>query len=229
MTIREIIHRVKAAYARGVSTDDSSLRNRLVYSKIKTAYADLINDPRIPIRIDDFARVTIDCVQLIETTPYECECVPPLGCKVFRSKYKIPTAVQNRGTLAFGPVRSIDGLKEYAMLSNRQSAYSRYSKYASNLESIFIKNNYLYVIKGDGSEVVSITGVFQDPFEVAEFKTLCSECQPANLCISILDEEFSMPIELEDKVINKAVQELIQPLTRAIKDRKNDSAEEKQT
>jgi hypothetical protein len=226
MTIREIIHRVKASYARGVSTDDSSLRNRLVYSKIKSSYADLINDPRIPIRIDDFARVTIDCVQLIETTPYECDCVPPLGCKVYRSKYKLPTPIQNRGRLMFGPVRTIDGQKEFAILSNRQSAYSKYAKYASNLESVFIKNDYLYVIKSDGEEVVSITAVFQDPFDVAEFRTLCSECQPESLCISLLDQEFAMPAEIEDKVINKAIQELAEPLKRAIKDNENNSKEQ---
>lgn len=227
MTIRELIHRVKATYARGVSTDDSSLRNRLVYSKIKSAYADLINDPRIRIRVDDFARVTIDCVQLVETTPFDCDCIPSLGCKVYRSKYKIPTPIHNQGRIMFGPVRTLDGSKEYAILSNRQSAYSGYAKYAANIERGFIKNDYLYIIKSGGEEIVSITGVFQDPFEVAEFKTVCMECQTTESCLSLLDQEFSMPAEIEDKVINKSVQELIDPLRKAWKDDRNDSKEEK--
>jgi len=224
MTIREIITRVKAVYSRGVSTDDSSLRNRLVYSKIKSAYNDLLNDPRIPIGDDDFSKVTIDCVELIETTPFDCDCIPPLGCKVYRSRYKIPSPVSSSGKNIFGPVRTIDGSKEFAMLSNAQSSYSKYAKYASSVESVFIKNNYLYVLKSSGEMLVSITGIFQDPFEVAEFKTICqAENQPT--CVSLLDQEFSMLSELEDKVINKAVEELALVLVRMPKDIVNDGKE----
>lgn len=124
MTIREIITRVKSSYNGGVGSDDSRLRSRLVYSKIKTAYGEILNDVRIRVRATDFSRVTIDCVQLVESTPYECDCIPPLGCKVYRSKYKLPKPVHNQGTLQFGPVKTIDGLKEFSVLTHKEAAPS---------------------------------------------------------------------------------------------------------
>lgn len=227
MTIRELIARVKSSYNGGVGSDDSRLRARLVYSKIKTAYADLLNDVRIRVRASDFTRTTIDCVQLEETTPYDCECIPPLGCKVYRSKYKIPKPLFNLGRLQFGPVKTIDGLKEYSILTSQEVTYSSKSKYAHSIEAAFIKNEYLYVVKNpDGVEVVSITLIPEDPFAVAEFKNMCADCNPVTECVSILDTKFNIDPEIVDKVIEKATADTIKYYFGVPKDRANDGAEE---
>lgn len=229
MTIRELIARVKSSYNAGVGSDDSRLRARLVYSKIKTAYADLLNDVRIRVRASDFTRTTIDCVQLVPSTHYECDCLPPLGCKVYRSKYKIPKPLFNLGRLQFGPVKTIDGLKEYSVLTSQEITYSAHSKYAHSIESSFIKNGYLYVIKNpDGTELVSVTLIPEDPFAVAEFKNMCKDCSPVSECISILDTQFNIDPEIVDKVIERATADTIKYYFGVPKDRNNDGAEDNQ-
>lgn len=228
MTIREAIARVTTAYNRGVGSDDSALRNRAVYSKLKDAYADLLNDPRLRVKVDDFSKTTIDCVELCDSTPYECGCLPDLGCVVKRSKYKLPKPIFNQNKLQFGPVRTIDGSTEYTILAQGKVAYSKYAKYASKLEHAFIKNDYLYVVTSrDNEELVSITGVFADPFEVAEFKTICGvKISP---CLSILDAEFPMVSDVQDKVINKVIEEMVGPILRTPKDEHNDGRDVNRT
>lgn len=227
MTIREIITRVKSAYNRGVGSDDSRLRNRLVYNMIKTAYGDVLNDPRIQIKVTDFSRATIDCVPLKETTPYECDCIPALGCRIYRSEDKIPRPAKSGGTLQFGPVRTIDGRNEFSVLGLDQSTHVRHLKYAADVRRAFVKNDYLYVESPSEEEVVSVTMVPIDPFAVAEFKTYCQKCTTAP-CTSILDAEFNMEEDVADKVVKMAIDEIFRYMGRIRSDDTNDGTDDRE-
>lgn len=224
MTIRDLIHEVKASYNAGVGSDDSRLRNRLVYAKIKAAYADLLADPRIKAKITDFTRTTFDCVELQVATPYECELPIDLGCKVFRSKFKIPQPLSVSGHMSLGPIKTISGSREYAVVPHNQATYSKNAKYSSKIDLAFIKNHYLYLLHEGKEELISITMLPLDPFEAAEFRTFNS-CNPVTTCTSLLDAEYRLEPELKNKVVVKAAEELMRHFSLTAKDNDNDGRE----
>lgn len=226
-TIRDIIARVTSQYNAGVASDDSRLRRRLAWAKILDAYTDLVNDPRIRIKQSDFSRTTLDCVQMIPSTPYECDCIPDLGCKVYRSKYKLPRPLKSSGKLQFGPVRTIDGMKEYTVVALAASTYTRFAKYGGQIEKAIIKNDYLYVITKTEEELLSVTLIPENPLDVAEFKTKCEDCSPTTNCLGFLDQPFGMDPDIINKVVNMAVDSL--KLMFNPSDNSNDGADNKGT
>ena len=225
MTIRDLIHEVKTSYNAGVGSDDSRLRNRLVYAKIKAAYADLLADPRIKARITDFTRTTLDCVELQLATPYECELPVDLGCKVYRTKYKLPHPLSVNGITTLGPIKTISASREYAVVQHREATYAKKAKYSSNIDLAFIKNDYLYLLHEGKEELISVTMLPVDPFEVAEFKTFNSSCTPTTNCTSLLDAPYKIEPEIKNKLVVKAAEELVRHFSLTMKDNDNDGKE----
>ena len=110
MLIRDIISRVKALYNRGVASDDSRLSNRHVYSKLRSARSLLIKrEQENKKKTSPWNIQVIGCLQLEVTDPASCDCVVIKGCKLLKSKCKIPRAIQTKIGSGIGNVSSLDG------------------------------------------------------------------------------------------------------------------------
>ena len=103
MLIRDVISRVKSLYNRGAASDDSRLSNRHVYSKIRSVRSLLIKrqqDKRTAL--SPWNIQVIECLQLEIVDPATCDCVEIPGCKLLRSKCKIPTPLN--ADFAYGAI-----------------------------------------------------------------------------------------------------------------------------
>ena len=110
MKIIEIIQRIQTLYSKGASSDDSRLSNRFIYNKMLTVRSMLIsNEAKKKQRISQLNYQTIPCIELVEVPKHECPCIPPQGCTILRSKYRLPEPLSGlAGTLVQG-VYDIEG------------------------------------------------------------------------------------------------------------------------
>ena len=91
MKIGEIVQRVQSLYSKGVHSDDSRLSARHIYNKLLTVRARLISqEAKKKQKISQWNYQTISCIELIKVPAHECPCLPPIGCDMLRSKYKLP-------------------------------------------------------------------------------------------------------------------------------------------
>lgn len=221
MQIQNIISRVRALYNKGTASDDSRLSDRHIYAKLCSARSMLIkreiNQKR---QVSDWIVQTIPCLQLITALPNECPCAPIPGCKILRSKLPIPKPVQS----AIGPeleaVTNQNGNKIYSKTDWVRRKYKSGAKFTADIADYFIKDNYLFIDESNLLEYISISGVFEDPLEVA----YADACKAP--CIDPYREEFPIDEHLTDAVIQMATQELVQVFKAMPSDQENDSLDQ---
>lgn len=225
MTTGEIIQRIQSLYSKGVNSDDSRLMNRHIYNKLLTVRARLISqEAKKKQRISQWNYQTISCVELIKVPAHDCPCIPPIGCKILRSKYKLPKPLSGLSGTLIQSVMSIDRSIKIDEISLNALNSLKGNKYTSKKLNFFIQNEYLYISTPTKLKVVSITGLFENPIEVKNFIGLCGiECEDCKECIDYQEEEFPIDNDLTDAMIELSVAELIQLFNQNIEDETNNS------
>ena len=229
MIIKELIQRVQSLYSKGVQSDDSRLSARHIYSKLLSARARLITQKvNKRQKISQWVYQTLDCVKLVKAMPYECPCLPAVGCSILRTKLELPAPLT--GTLdghTIQSVTSVEGSITFDETTWKAKKYSAGSKYTSKKPDFYIRNNYLYITVKGAPKVISITGLFENPLEVAKFPSICGEAtcsevqqrtdQPVGNtpsdacpeCMSPLDLELPIDKAMVETLIEMAANELI--------------------
>jgi hypothetical protein len=226
----EVISRIQAMYSKGTSSDDSRLSARHVYSKIKTARSYLLKKElerrKSPHTISEWNIQTIPCVSMLLVPPHECPCVPPVGCKILRSECPIPKPIQSNLT---GPyltdVTSLDGSIIFTATTWSRKKYRSADKYTASQPDYFLRDEYLYITVNTDLEVISLSGVFEDPDEVERFAEVCTcaECKsPIITCQPHYDRWLKMDEYLIEPLVSLAMKELLM-LGSFIQDNTNDA------
>ena len=221
MTINEIISRVRALYGKGTASDDIRLSDRLIYEKMCSSRALFIKREIDKKRqVSDWIVQTIGCLELQDALPNECPCAPSPGCKILRSKKKIPKPVQSVIGAELESVSNQDGSVMYSKTDWVKKKYKSGDKYTSGNPDYFIKDGYLFITTNSLLQYISISGVFEDPLEPLEVNACLTGC------IYPHDEEFPIDAHLLDAVVQGAVQELIGMFKTMPVDNTNNAAEE---
>ena len=233
MKISELIQRILSLYSKGVQSDDSRLSKRHVYSKILTARSRLILQKLNKRQaISQWNYQTIDCIELIKAEPYECPCLPSVGCTILRSKFPLPTPLT--GMLdghALQSVTSLEGSVIYSETTWQNKKYKKGSKYTADKPDYYIRNGYIYLTTKKGPKSFSVTGLFEDPLEVEAYDTICGnipcgknvpseECPD---CVSPLDKDLPIDKSMVETLIELATQELIITFSQGKEDISNNS------
>lgn len=228
MTVGEIVQRVQSLYSHGVQSDDSRLSSRHIYSKMLSSRSRiLLEDMKSEAKINPWLFQTIPCVELVEAKIHECDCIPPLGCLILKSKHRIPKPLNDDYQTYIQSVTSIDGRIGYAATTWVEKRYKEKGmKYAGGMPDYFIRNGYLYITWRRGPRVISITGIFEDPIEVNKFPSYCNKENWGNDCLSALDGEFPMELSKVDKLVEYCAAELIALFNQQKEDLHNDSKDE---
>ena len=156
----------------------------------------------------------INCFEMIKTDISDC-CEIPSGCTGFRSKLKIPNSIEG-GDINYYFVTSITGdpIQEMNRFSQK---YKKFNKYTGNTKGWFVKNNYLYMVNGNGVKYVTLTGLFEDPSELAKYRT-CS----GDTCWTY-DSAYPVGAKLASEITNIVVKTKILPFMQFPLDDKNDA------
>lgn len=225
MLIKEGISRITTLYNKGAKSSSSRLSDRHVYSVMKTIRTLLIKREADKKKIiSDWDIDILPCVELIEAPLHECPCIPPTGCKVMRSKYKLPKPISlNDGDLIID-VTSLDNSQSFDKSSWKQERNRKGSKYTSKYSTYFIKNDYLYITHNKDISIVMVSGIFEDSIEVAQFKGKCdSEDSNSLICSDVRDVEFKIDSHLEQAMIEMCIKEILDLFNRGIEDQETNA------
>lgn len=218
MKIKELIDRIQELYSKGVKSDDSRLSNRHIYSKMVSARSRVVEqDSKKKQQVNQYVYQTIPCAELIAVPAHECPCLPPIGCKILRTKYPLPQPLSNYDTHLIQSVTSLDGNVVYSEESWIGAGYKKGNKYTSNKLDYYLKNGYLYVTHKSGPRVITITGLFNDPVEVGQYPSFCDEYE-CDDCTSPLDMDFAIDGTMSEVVESIVINTLLAPFTNAQED-----------
>lgn len=229
MTVGEIIQRIQSLYSKGVQSDDSRLTSRHIYNKIITVRAKLLSQKANKRqKLNQWNFQTLGCVELIESLPYECPCLPPYGCQILRTRYQLPKPLTNLNNHLIQSVTSLDGSIVYSEIGWIEKKYKSSNKYTAKKPDYYIKDNYLYITTSKAPKAINITGLFEDPLVAENYPSYCnSNCsQEENCnenCESPLDKEFPIDNAVVDTLIEISSKELIMIFNQSIEDLSNDS------
>lgn len=207
MKLIEAIQRIQSLYSEGVQSDDRRLSSRHIYNKLITVRSRLlyekINKKQF---ISSVNFQVLPCVELIKVPIHECPCIPPLGCCIYKTKYKLPTPISGINGHIIRSVTSLDGNIVYSEISWQDKKYKQYDKYTSTKPDFFISNETLYITAKNEAEVIRIELLLDDPIEGYNFP---SYCPSTDTCISVYDREIHLDNSMFDALVQLTVEELL--------------------
>lgn len=227
MKIGEIVQRVQSLYSKGVHSDDSRLSARHIYNKLLTVRARLISqEAKKKQKIPQWNYQTISCIELIKVPAHECPCIPPVGCDMLRSKYKLPKPLTGLSGNLIQTVTTIDRSKKLNEVTLNAVKAQSGNKYTSKAINYFLENGYLYITTPTKLNFIRLIGLFEDPIIAKQFETYCEEqCTDCSDCIDYQQEEFPIDNDMIDALIELTIQELVILFSQAKQDINNNSAE----
>lgn len=228
MILEQVISRVQQNYSKGIPSDDTRLLPRLIYNKLITTRARVLSQEskkRQEISIWNYQ--TIPCVEMILVTTHNCPCVPPIGCEILRSRYKIPKTISGINKDLIKLVSSIDITNKHRItiepISIDDVPYLSGNKYTANIYRYFLYDGYLFIVGTSMLKVISIVGLFMDIIEVQKFINYCNDCKDCNTCFDYLKLDFPINEEFLDGVIALCCEELLEYFTKMREDLSNNT------
>jgi hypothetical protein len=210
MLTGKIIQRIQSLYSKGVQSDDSRLTSRHIYNKMLTLRSKLLTQKlKKGQLVNDWNYVVLKCVEIIEVDQHECSCLPQIGCKLYRTKNKLPKPLNDLSDHHIKWVESIEHSVNFNETTRMKETYNSGNRYTSKEKRYLIENEYLYFFGGYPGKAVAIKMLAHDPLEAAQFEQYCDEAEETE-CFSPLTTEFPIDDDLLDDMITMAVPELIQ-------------------
>lgn len=219
-TLNELVYDIKNIAYGGFQSDDVPVSDRQV------AY--WINQERAVLIAQLFsANKTIpeSLIQFLECVDMECldpaECCDIESCeRVLRSTQKLPQTIHRNGRNTIFDVSSVDKTVGFTETNYIRQRTNKYSKYTGTKPRWFIKNNYLYLTNTHELEVVSLSGIFEDPTEALLFKT----CD--GVACWDWDSPYPITSRLASVITNKILQERLGITTKMPNDENNDARQQ---
>jgi len=234
MRVGDIIDRVQTGYSKGEQSDDSRLSARFVYNIMVTLRSKLIaQEAKKNQKVGQWNYQTIPCVQLIKAPVHECLCLPST-CRTFRTKYQIPEVLTTKDSHMFQSVTSLDGTIQFDEINWSDVKYKDGNKFTSTKPDYYIRNGYLYFTIKSNLEIVTITGLFEDPILAADYPSFCDEynnpcvepCEEETTnCNSMLDREFFVDNDLIDTLVKMTIEEVGGWFSKNQEDKSNNAAD----
>lgn len=222
MTIGELIGRVQNLYNKGVKSDDSRLSNRLIFSKLLSVRAMLYKQneqKNNSFGEEDYS--LLECIKIIPVEPYNCPCLPSIGCKVYRTESKLPKLFKGRNGIKIGYVSSLDRRRIFGITTTLEYRFSSSNRF-SNTDRVIYEGGYLYVYGDNLPSYITIKAILNNSLE--SFTSSCKEnCIDCEDCISYLDTEFKIQDSLIEPMLQMTNQELVKEFSQMMEDLTNDN------
>ena len=226
MKTLELIDRIQSLYSKGVSSDDSRLSSRHIYSKLVTVRQKLLSQHlKQKRKISDWNYTVLPCVELIKVPSHECSCLGNLGCDVYRTKHPLPKTLVDNFKHIIQFVMSIENGMKIEEMSREQIIYLKGNKYTKDKPKYVIENGHLYFPVQNSPGIVKIKFLAENPIEAINYPSYCEDCEECIECRAYDDIEFPIDGDLIDTVIELSLNELLNVFSRNLEDKTNDSAD----
>ena len=223
MKVGQIIQRIQSLYSKGVQSDDTRLTDSHIYDVMLTTRSTLLtNKINKKQKISDWNYMTLPCVEIIKVDKHECPCLPPVGCKVYRTKYPLPKPLVGLTDHIIDWVMSVEDSLLIDKATREEIRRLNGNKYTSHNPKYLTEQRHFYFYASSLGKVIKLRFLPEDPIEASKYPSFCP-CTDCNDCESYYEKEF--PFDLED--INVLVQmcaaELIEQFSKSREDRTNDT------
>lgn len=157
----------------------------------KEFYTDLINEQRsLWLRneynknrsIDPYIIQTLPCLELELVDPIQC-CVTVPGCKILRSKKKIPNTIEflfTKGIISVGPADIMQ--PRFLLIDYSRVPYIGNGRTTQKSVYAFLYEGYIHIISKNPTvsllKKITIRGLFEDPTSLGEF----TNCEGSESC-----------------------------------------------
>lgn len=175
MTLNELAYDIMSN-VEGTSriSDDSELSIDQVYFKIHTTRAMLIRQDQAKGRsLSDNILQTLPCLNVIKVNASEC-CGITSPCELYRTELQLPRAIETYQRDLIVRVSGVDITgPSWNYVSLAHIPWAGVSKWTKDSTKWFVKDRYVYILNPPMVRKISVTGVFEDPTDLAAFPT-CS-------------------------------------------------------
>lgn len=221
LTLSKLIKDIQRIAASGPIPDDFRIPDRQVELWITELRSKLISQQISKNKdISDIWIQRIGCLELEQVDKAEC-CDIETECLILRSVRRLPQTIESSDANFIVAVTGLDGTHITPTTRYRQR-YKRYSRYTGRNKGWFIKDNYLYVINDDLLQYVNVDGIFDDPRELAEFKTCTGE-----FCFTY-DSSYPISAKMAGEITDIIVATKVRALLSIPQDTTNDSSNNQQ-
>lgn len=181
VTKRKLTYDILNTIRGGKQSDDDNISHRQIGFWVDNTRALLIRRDLEKGRTVNPDLVQTICEEVIEVDAAECPCLTA-GCTVFRTKNKIPNALEiysKNLIMRVGP--AVVGSTPFSFISYERAQYANSNKYTKHIIKAFLHNGYIYLI-GETSKLtllkhISIDLVLEYPEEAANYSS-CSTGKP---------------------------------------------------
>jgi hypothetical protein len=210
MVVENILQRIFSLYSSGVEDKSERLMPRHIYNKMLSVRSKLIfqkiNKKQF---ISNWSYDYLPCVALEEVSQSNCPCLIPKGCSILRSVEKLPKPVNSISGYMIQSVTSVDGSIIFGEATQTSKNWKKFDKYTSNKPDYFIQDEYLYITVTRKLKAVTVTGIFNDPIEAAQYPSFCDGIGEQDSCSdNPLAVEFSIDEDLIDTLVQMTLEEL---------------------
>lgn len=177
-TLNEIVYDLWEIARPRISDDDNFDKRQFEFWVKNTRARFLRNELNKNRTIDDDVIQDLGCLELELADAADC-CEITDGCKLLRTKDKIPNLIELHNRTAITRVAPINKIDiPFSFISYERAIWAGNGKYSANQIYAFLLNDRIYLKVKDSSMAkyithINVRGVFEDPKEVAKF-THCS-------------------------------------------------------
>ena len=222
-TLNKLVYDIREALNK--FSDDDEISNRYITYLINVKRARFLKQ-----ELDRFGRKFNNTILQTYCSPLEevsaNECGLELPCeKISRTTLKVPDLLQLTSRDALARVAGANKLSKPITVIARNRAPYASSSIFNTTKAFLHDDDRLYVFNNDGPVLfncISITGVFEDPTELATYQDCCDCSETATTCFDPMVNDYPLTPHLIDVVRKDIINELAQ-LQGTREDKENDS------
>jgi|GEM_PF-3061150 len=211
MTLAELTYDIREAIKE--YSDDSELSDRYIQYLITIKRAKFLKQKldRLGRKFNNRILQTL-CVGLEETSVNECGL--DLECEtILRTKRPLPDLLQLSDKDAIERVAPSNRLaKKFNYIPREKAPYLDSAYHSRGVKTFLHNDGHLYFISDSTLflECVSVTGVFEDPLDLATFNNCCNcEDTTENSCFDINESDYPVYIELVDMMREEIIRDIL--------------------
>lgn len=165
----------------GFNSDDIGWSDQMILDYILDVRAGELKRRAEKGKVDKHNVQTLPCIELEEVDLVDCPCAPPTGCMWLRSTSELPRLIK---TIS---VTSIDGNINFNSVDWTKFKYKTTSRIKSTQDKKYYttkdtgKGTYLYILNDSFLKAVSLSGVFEDPYQAVSYPK-CGEVDKEVFC-----------------------------------------------
>jgi len=149
------------------------------------------------------------------------------GCeKIMRTKQVLPKLLQLSDKDAVERISPSDQLsKKYNTIPREKAVYYLNSNFASKIKAYIHNDGHIYLISSQPvfTDCITISGVFEDPLSLKEYKNCCDCDDLSSVCFDEATTDYPITPDLLDLIRTEIINELLGRKDPRLQDKDNDS------